>query len=330
MRATRAKQPYLGVVPGELVRQTGGRNRRSQRRPEVEEPEPGRLASEISLEATVKEWLLDLRIRGRSPRSIEWYEGQMRGFVRYSMARTLADLDIERARAYMGHRQESGLSENSIHADYQTIKAFANWCANEELPVSPTLSRLRAPKVSIKELVTYTDDQVKQLLDIAPKGWPLLALQIMMGTGMRVAELRALEVDDFEDDGEASFLKIRRGKGAKFRRAPVSDRLRRELHRYVNRVRPKSADGHLLLQRGGQPLTAAALESMFRRLRLRLGFHVHAHGLRHTFATEYLRRGGDIERLRRILGHSSYAMVMRYVHLNKEDLSKDFSARALF
>lgn len=69
---------------------------------------------------------------------------------------------------------------------------------------------------------------------------------------------------------------------------------------------------------------------MFRRLRLRVGFHVHAHGLRHTFATEYLCRGGDIERLRRILGHSSYAMVMRYVHLNKEDLSRDFNARALF
>ncbi len=330
MGATRAQQSYLGVVAGEPVRQTAGRNRRVLAAPAPEESESVRTASEISLDATVREWLLDLRIRGRSPRSIEWYEGRMRGFVKHAMARTLADVDIERARTYMGHRQEAGLSDNSVHADYQTIKAFANWCANEELPVSPTLSRLRAPKVAIKELVTYREDQVKQLLEVAPRGWALLALQVMMGTGMRVAELRALEIDDFEDDGEASFLKIRRGKGAKFRRAPVSDRLRKELHRYVNRVRPKSPDHHLLLQRGGQPLTAAALESMFRRLRLRVGFHVHAHGLRHTFATEYLRRGGDIERLRRILGHSSYAMVMRYVHLNKEDLSRDFNARALF
>jgi site-specific recombinase XerD len=82
----------------------------------------------------------------------------MRGFVRHSLARTLADVDIERARTYMGHRQAAGLSDNSVHADYQTIKAFANWCANEELPVSPTLPRLRAPKVSIKELVTYREE----------------------------------------------------------------------------------------------------------------------------------------------------------------------------
>jgi site-specific recombinase XerD len=68
----------------------------------------------------------------------------MRGFVRHSLARTLADVDIERARTYMGHRQAAGLSDNSVHADYQTIKAFANWCANEELPVSSTLSRRAA------------------------------------------------------------------------------------------------------------------------------------------------------------------------------------------
>ena len=57
---------------------------------------------------------------------------------------------------------------------------------------------------------------------------------------------------------------------------------------------------------------------------------VHAHKFRHTFATEYLRKGGDIEHLRRILGHSSYVMVMRYLHLDKGDLGKDFDLRSPF
>jgi len=56
----------------------------------------------------------------------------------------------------------------------------------------------------------------------------------------------------------------------------------------------------------------------------RLGIQVHAHKFRHTFATEYLRNGGEIERLRRILGHTTYFMVMRYVHLDKGDLGRDF------
>ena len=45
---------------------------------------------------------------------------------------------------------------------------------------------------------------------------------------------------DVEDDGEATFLKVRRGKGAKFRRVPVSRHLRRELLRYLNRQRPET------------------------------------------------------------------------------------------
>ncbi len=117
-----------------------------------------------------------------------------------------------------------------------------------------------------------------------------------------LGELCALELEDVEDDGEAMFLKIRRGKGAKFRRVPVSHRLRRELLRYVNRVRPDSANPQLLLLRDGRPVDVECVSDLFQRTRGRIGFRVHAHKFRSTFATEYLRNGGEIERLRRILG----------------------------
>lgn len=71
---------------------------------------------------------------------------------------------------------------------------------------------------------------------------------------MRVSELCGLIVEDFEDDGEATFLKVRRGKGAKFRRVPVSRQLRRELLRYLNRQRPDTAVPNLLVLRDGRPV----------------------------------------------------------------------------
>jgi len=80
----------------------------------------------------------------------------------------------------------------------------------------------------------------------------------------------------------------------------------------------------------GQPVAMMTVEYLLRRIKLRVGFKVHAHKFRHTFATEYLRNGGDIECLRRILGHSSYVMVMRYLHLDKGDLGKDFDLRSPF
>src|SRR3989442_10155868 len=94
---------------------------------------------------------------------------------------------------------------------------------------------------------TCSNAQLESLLQAVPAGWSALAAQILLGTGMRLGELCALELEDVEEDGEAMFLKIRRGKGAKFRRVPVSRPLRREVLRYVNRMRAQSPNSNLLL-----------------------------------------------------------------------------------
>jgi integrase len=49
--------------------------------------------------------------------------------------------------------------------------------------------------------------------------------------------------------------------------------------------------------------------NMLQRIRAKVGFPLHAYRFRHTFATEYLRRWGEMERLRPILGHTTYVMV---------------------
>jgi site-specific recombinase XerD len=45
------------------------------------------------------------------------------------------------------------------------------------------------------------------------------------------------------------------------------------------------------------------------------------HRLRHTFATNYLRQGGDVVRLSMVLGHTQISTTQRYLHLLTEDLS---------
>lgn len=112
---------------------------------------------------------------------------------------------------------------------------------------------------------------------------------------MRVGELAALTVSDFEDEGEVAFLKVRKGKGAKFRRVPLSSRLRREISRFLNRARPETDTDHLLVTAAGEPVRMMTVEYLLRRVKLRVGFKVDAHRFRHTFATEYVSNHGDVD-----------------------------------
>jgi integrase len=119
--------------------------------------------------------------------------------------------------------------------------------------------------VAQKEMEVYSAAQINAIFSALPPGWPLLAVQVLLGTGMRVSELAALELEDFEEDREQSFLKVKRGKGAKFRPVPISQRLRRELDRYVRRTRPDSSSPKLLLLADGRPVTLSAVTGLFRR-----------------------------------------------------------------
>jgi integrase len=280
--------------------------------------------------ALVREWLLDLKVSSRSPRTIRWYEQKMHGYAKAGGAKSLEELTPYELKRYIAELQERGLSPETIRGSFSTLRAFASWARSQGYEVDPGLSSVKPPKVPQKEMPTFTEPQVDAIMDTLPKGWQRIAIQVLLGTGMRVGELCALQLNDFEDDEEVAFLKIQQGKGGKFRRVPVSQKLRRELVRYLNQSRPDTTSNNLIVLRDGRPIVQTSTNNIFGRMSKKLGIQVHAHKFRHTFATQYLRNGGEIERLRRILGHSTYFMVMRYVHLDKGDLGRDFDLRSPF
>jgi len=51
---------------------------------------------------------------------------------------------------------------------------------------------------------TYSSEQLNAIFAATPPGWATLAIQILLGTGMRLAELCALTTDDVEDEGDVT------------------------------------------------------------------------------------------------------------------------------
>lgn len=138
------------------------------------------------------------------------------------------------------------------------------------------------------------------------------AVAVLIDTGMRIGELASLRTEHIDDEGV-----LVDGKTGQHR-VPMTPTARRA----VMRIAPPT--GPVFRSQRGQrrPLTCHSLKLRIRRLFKRAGLSgpkLGPHTLRHTFATHYLRNGGDIHRLQRILGHSRIQQTMEYLHLADPD-----------
>jgi len=140
-----------------------------------------------------------------------------------------------------------------------------------------------------------------------------------------VSELCNLKRDNlWLDEG---MLKVV-GKGNKERLIPIGKQVQRLLWRYINRYRPEPAMASydfLFLTRKGKPLTKDRVEKIMtcygRKAELK-GVRCSPHTLRHTAAMKFLRNGGDVFSLQRMLGHVSLEMTRRYCELADIDVKR--------
>jgi site-specific recombinase XerD len=212
----------------------------------------GRPAGSQRMAGLVSEWLAEVKVMGRSEQTIKWYQQKMDWYLDHEGGpATLDGLTSAEVKRLLGVLIDRGLAPNTVHGFFEVVRAFANWALREGFAVDPAVIRMRPPKVPVTELETYTETQQETMVAAAAPGWPRLAVQILLGTGMRVGELADLDLDDYESDGDVGFLKVRKGKGAEFRRVPLSSRLRREIDRYLNRFRQDVETKRLLVKGNG-------------------------------------------------------------------------------
>jgi integrase len=73
----------------------------------------------------------------------------------------------------------------------------------------------------------------------------------------------------------------------------------------------------------GEALTIDALRHVFNALKRRAGIkRLYPYFMRHTSATSYLQNGADLETMKPLLGHTSYAVTQRYLSLTQGDLGR--------
>jgi integrase/recombinase XerD len=260
-------------------------------------------------------------LKNVTPSTIEWYQTAFKALQK-AHATPNPTLSKSSLQQFVVSVRQRGVKPVSCNTYIKALNAFCLWLRDEGH--HPERLELPLLKVERRIIQTLTDEHLQMLLTQKPKRfdqWRLHALVcLLLDAGLRIEEALTLRRGDVDFD---NLLVTVFGKGRKERRVPFSFELRKVLYRYEQvRVRQCPRCELFFSSRQG---TGWDQRNSLRGLHLlqeKLGLHTFGwHRLRHTFATNYLRQGGDIVRLSMVLGHSQITTTQRYLHLLTEDLS---------
>ena len=146
----------------------------------------------------------------------------------------------------------------------------------------------------------------------------------ILATGNRAGTVCEVRIGDI--DFKNKEITLRHTKNKKAQIIPLSSSLENIMRDYLKSWRCGSCDEDFVFPNiGNEQLTPNALKHSFAKYCKRRGStHTNIHGLRHSFALEWIRNGGNQFKLQRILGHSTLEMTKRYVRLVSEDLKEDY------
>jgi integrase/recombinase XerD len=258
-----------------------------------------------------------------SPKTTQSYQQSFNLFLPF-LARDYVGADVLRRdlkKATMAISEAGKKSPSGINIAIRSLNSWLHWLHEEKYVGSRIIiKRLREPIIQLEvmsnaDVAKWIRVQVEPGLEATTKMLVLFALD----TGVRIAE--ALDLKRADVDWDNLLVKVM-GKGRRQRTIPFSVELRRSLYRYANKSSHSTDADYLFQSRAGTRQDYQNVYDTFRTMNARLGIRIRKgfHTLRHTFATGFIRRGGDPFTLRRILGHSSIATTQRYVDLNCDDL----------
>jgi len=275
-------------------------------------------------------------LRGWSPKTASLYRQAFQCYLRFQQSqRDAGDSNpagatvtercvITKAQleAWLVWMRQSGRTPAGCNIYTCVFNSFCSWL-NEQGVLKERI-KIRKLKSHAPPVHVLSELEIRKLLAAKPKRltylrtWILIVL--MLDTGVRIDEALNLKPSDVDFD---NLLLTVLGKGGKTRRLPFSAELRRHLWPYAQKVKTRFLFGT-------RTDTRITYRNAYRNIKACCsvagvsGEHIHPHNFRHTFACTFVKRGGSVVALSRILGHSSITTTQTYLRgLQIEDFAEE-------
>lgn len=260
-----------------------------------------------------------------SPLTSLAYEKNLRDFFAYLLT-TYAIEDIMQIkhlhiRSWLASLKEAKQTATTINRKQSVLRSFFKYAQTQNWILTNPISTLRSLRTPERIPIFLKDEETEFLFEELSFGEGFkgftdrLILELLYQTGMRRAELLALK----EQQIEWSLHHVRViGKGNKERLIPISKHLESQMQAYINEKKRlfENPNTSFFILENGQNLYAGYVYRLVKK-------HLSAttslkkkspHVMRHTFATQLLNNGANLQAIKDLLGHSSLASTQIYTH----------------
>jgi len=274
--------------------------------------------------------------RRLSPHTVAAYRRDLSQLATFlgRQGRSLVSVSYPELRRFLAQQATLGYARSSIARRVGTIHTFYRWAVSHDAVERDPAALLGRPKVRNRLPAVLRPREAAALVEAPEPGREVepfqrgvalrdrAILELMYGSGLRVAEVAGLTVDRLDlTRGRVIVM----GKGSKEREVPLSDPAMVAIATYLAEGRaPMAEEGSAaaFFNRRKKPIGTRDIRRLVGRYGARTlsGRRVTPHTLRHSFATHLLEGGADIRAVQELLGHASVATTQRYTHVSRSRL----------
>jgi integrase/recombinase XerC len=271
--------------------------------------------------------------RNASPQTLKAYRQALEAF-RASNQTPWKKCSADDFRDYLFEMMKRGQARSYVRLQFSALRTFYKFLNARKNLVRDPLRELQLPKIDKKLPVVLTRQQIEELLAAplkvpknraAPKWMPLRDVAIMelfYSSGLRLAELAALDVSDVDLYTESVRVF---GKGRKERVCPIGAPALEAISKYRSAANVHSGALFINSRRGRiSPRSIWLILKRYLR-HTSIPISISPHKLRHSFATHLLDRGADLRSVQALLGHASLSTTQIYTHVTVERLKKAYA-----
>jgi len=278
------------------------------------------------------EFLNFLRFEKRySNHTVTAYTMELDNFFAFLTAEDLnfPEVDHRVVRQYLAQMKEHGKEASSINRSISALRSFYKFLRREGKTDQNPMNLVHALKTAKKLPVVVEQEKMVALLDAGFRDAEdfeevrdFVVLELLFGTGIRLAELLAIQERDIDTYNRKILVFGKRGKE---RFVPVHQNLLSTIKHYLKLKYALDAENKSTLLIVTKEGKAASRRLIYETVRHYLSLITSQkkkspHVLRHTFATALLNNGADLNAIKELLGHAGLAATQVYTHNSVERL----------